>query len=214
MVLGIALSLVLIGPVFFMLIETSLIKGSRAAIIMDLGVLSADIFCIVLAYYGSREIAAYIQTHPVLFKMGAIVIFIYGCFMIYSRGNFRFKDEFFSSKSAWRLFAKGFLLNFANVGILVFWIYVVLFISVNYDHNYQFFIYIFIVLGTFFAVDLLKIFLASKLHNKFSNQLVYKIRRICGVLLIAFGLFLFIKSFFSVPFVNKSLLQNMFDHHP
>lgn len=210
MTLGIMLSLILIGPVFFMLIETSLLKGTKAAVIMDLGVLSADIVCITLAYYSSREIAAYIQMHPSLFKMGAVIIFIYGWFMLYSRNDLHFKDEISRSDSTLRLFAKGFFLNFVNIGIMVFWISVVLVVSATYNHFYEFFIYMSTVLGTFFAVDLLKIFLAGKFQHKFKDQLVYKIRRIFGILLILSGSFLFVKSFFSIPSIDRDLPLHMF----
>ena len=46
----------MIGPVFFMLIQTSILKGARAAIIFDLGVIIGDICFILLAYYGSRSL--------------------------------------------------------------------------------------------------------------------------------------------------------------
>ena len=36
----------MIGPVFFVLLETSVTKGFRAAVVFDLGVIVADIFFI------------------------------------------------------------------------------------------------------------------------------------------------------------------------
>ena len=39
-----------IGPVFFILIETSITKGIRSALAFDIGAISGDIFFIVLAY--------------------------------------------------------------------------------------------------------------------------------------------------------------------
>ncbi len=215
MTLGITLSFILIGPVFFMLIETSLSKGTKAAVIMNLGVLSSDIVCITLAYYSSREIVAYIQMHPSLFKIGAVIISIYGWFMLYSRNDLHFKkDEIFPSNSALRVFAKGFFLSFVNIGIMVFWISVVLVVSTTYNRAYEFFLYISIVLCTFFTVDLLKIFLASKFQHKFKDQLVYKIRRIFGFLLILSGIFLFIKSFFSIPSIDRDLPLRIFKNSP
>ena len=44
----------MIGPVFFMLIKTSILKGARAAIIFDIGVILADVVFILFAYYGSQ----------------------------------------------------------------------------------------------------------------------------------------------------------------
>jgi len=84
---GILLSLVLIGPVFFLLIETSLTKGHRAAMVLDLGVIIADILCICVAYYGSQDLEGYINSHPALYRIGGFIIIIYGLFMILSKGN-------------------------------------------------------------------------------------------------------------------------------
>ena len=47
--LGIFLSF-LVGPVFFVLLETSAVKGFRAAFVFDLGVVLADILFIAVAY--------------------------------------------------------------------------------------------------------------------------------------------------------------------
>ena len=53
--LGIFLSF-LIGPVFFVLLETSAVKGFRAAFVLDLGVVSADIIFIFIAYFSSYRL--------------------------------------------------------------------------------------------------------------------------------------------------------------
>jgi threonine/homoserine/homoserine lactone efflux protein len=47
-VLGFMLSLVFIGPIFFLLIETSFSRGPKHALALDLGVISAD-----LLHFGS-----------------------------------------------------------------------------------------------------------------------------------------------------------------
>ena len=52
---GIFLSF-MIGPVFFVLLETSIIKGFRAALVFDLGVVLGDIFFICVAYLVSYRL--------------------------------------------------------------------------------------------------------------------------------------------------------------
>ena len=46
----------MIGPVFFMLLKTSILKGARAAIAFNLGVILGDISFILIAYFGSRNL--------------------------------------------------------------------------------------------------------------------------------------------------------------
>jgi threonine/homoserine/homoserine lactone efflux protein len=57
----------MIGPVFFMLIQISILKGARAAIAFDIGVLLGDISFILIAYYGSRPLLEKIKDDPRLF---------------------------------------------------------------------------------------------------------------------------------------------------
>ncbi len=64
--LGILLSF-LIGPVFFVLLETSVTKGFRAAMVFDFGVIAADILFIVVAYFSSYRLIESIKDEPALF---------------------------------------------------------------------------------------------------------------------------------------------------
>ena len=49
---------IMIGPVFFVLLETSIRKGARAALALDLGVLLSDLVYILIAYVFYSEVAA------------------------------------------------------------------------------------------------------------------------------------------------------------
>ena len=54
----------MIGPVFFMLIQTSIVKGVKAAITFNLGVILGDITFIFIAYFGSRHLLEKIKDDP------------------------------------------------------------------------------------------------------------------------------------------------------
>ena len=87
--LGIMLAFT-IGPVFFILIETSITKGIRSALAFDLGAISGDIFFILLAYWGTSQLSAYIENNPNLFLYGGLLIIIYGLFSyLKERKDFR-----------------------------------------------------------------------------------------------------------------------------
>ena len=68
----------MIGPVFFMLIQISILKGARAAIAFDIGVILGDISFILIAYYGSRSLLEKIKDDPRLFFLGGLVLIVYG----------------------------------------------------------------------------------------------------------------------------------------
>ncbi|NCT10266.1 MAG: LysE family transporter [Flavobacteriia bacterium] len=192
----------MIGPVFFMLIKTSILKGARAAIAFDLGVILGDITFILLAYYGSRSLLEKIKDDSRLFFIGGLVLIIYGLITYFDKENK--KQALETSKlvavsiknNYLKLFVKGFFLNFINIGVLTFWLGAVLVIGPSLDMNrIAIFSYFgFIILGYFFT-DLVKIFLAKKLKDKMTPALVFRIKRIMGIILIVCGVFLMLKGF-------------------
>lgn len=211
----------LIGPVFFVTIETSLVVGLKAAIILNLGVILADITCIFLSYFSNITIIKYLDAHPSIFKLCGIIILIYGLYtMIYTKkvnNNSKIK-----SSSYLKFFIKGFLLNIVNVGVIIFWLSVVLLVSTIYNNNnYNFILYIMILLFTSFCIDLCKIFLGLKIYHKYNEiyckykynnngLLNNKIRKIIGIILIIFGTFIFIKSFFHTSLLELKYKRLLF----
>jgi threonine/homoserine/homoserine lactone efflux protein len=68
----------MIGPVFFVLLETSVVKGFRAAIVFDLGVVLADVIFILIAFFSSYRLIQSIKNDPALFIFGGLVMLTYG----------------------------------------------------------------------------------------------------------------------------------------
>src|SRR5690606_7443947 len=67
-----------IGPVFFVLLETSAIKGIRAGIAFDLGVITSDIIFILIAYFSTNQILEKLKDDPALFIFGGVLLLCYG----------------------------------------------------------------------------------------------------------------------------------------
>ena len=192
----------MIGPVFFMLIQTSILKGARAAIVFDLGVLLGDLSFILIAYYGSRSLLEEIKDDPRLFFVGGLVLIIYGLITYLEKENK--KEALEAAKiievpiknNYLKLFFKGFFLNFINVGVLAFWLGTVLVIGPSLKMNQNaIFWYFGTVLISYFVTDLGKIFLAKQLKNKMTPQVIFRIKKIMGVILIVCGIFLILKGF-------------------
>ena len=68
----------MIGPVFFVLLETSVIKGFRAAIVFDIGVLLADVLFITVAYFSSFQLLENLSNQPGLYVFGGVILLVYG----------------------------------------------------------------------------------------------------------------------------------------
>jgi threonine/homoserine/homoserine lactone efflux protein len=133
--IGFFLSFVL-GPVFFVLIETSITKGFRAAISLDLGVILADVFFIVFCYYTSKQLVDNINNQPGLFVLGGSILFLYGVYIFIQRKKEDQKIELEESSTNYiGLFVKGFALNIINIAVLLFWAGVILVVVPNLNRT-------------------------------------------------------------------------------
>ena len=193
--IGIVLSLILIGPVFFMLLETSVSRGWKAAITLNLGVISADILCILIAYFGSKDLALAIQNNPSIYIFGGFFILIYGLVMFVSKPNLKMRNVHLVNQNYFRTFMNGFLLNILNIGVIVFWFFIVSTIVIQYPKEEETLLYMGIVLVTFFSIDLLKIFLAQKVKESFTIRRIFYFKKTIGFILMIFGIIVILKGF-------------------
>lgn len=200
--LGIGLAF-MVGPVFFTLIETSITKGVRAAIVFDLGVFLADIIFITIAYFGSVGLFNRIQTDERFFWFGGIILIAFGIYTIYKKkkiaGIENSELKIAENTKYLPLFLKGFFLNFINVGVLAFWFAVVIAVSSNFELNERKIVQHFVVVMiTIFLVDLGKITVAKQLKSRLTPAVLQKIQITLGVFFIVFGLGLIAKQFVTI----------------
>jgi len=204
--IGIGLAF-MIGPVFFVLLETSATKGFRAAIIFDLGVVLADIVFIYFAYYGSRTMLEKIKDDPRLFILGGGILFVYGLLTYYKRRKPIITDAeivIVERNNYINLFMKGFFLNFINIGVLAFWLGLVVVISPNLEMNdNRIFNYFTAIIIAYFFTDIVKILLAKQLKNKLTPHVIRKIKRGMGIALMVFGIGLASKGFIPKETMKK-----------
>ena len=203
----------MIGPVFFMLIQTSIIKGARAAIVFDLGVMLGDVVFILMAYYGSKSLLEKIKDDPKMFLIGGLILLIYGLITYLDKSQKRaIQDEtlVLTEKSNYtKLFIKGFLLNFINVGVLAFWLGMIVVVGPNLEMDPgKIFNYFALILVSYFITDIGKIVLAKQLKRKLTPTVIYKIKRTMGILLMIFGVALLLKGIIPKEKLN---LKNVID---
>ncbi|EIJ38326.1 putative threonine efflux protein [Galbibacter orientalis DSM 19592] len=200
--LGILLAFT-IGPVFFVLLETSAIKGFRAAFSFDLGVVLGDIAFILIAYFSTNKILHKIKDDPSLFIFGGILLITYGvisfikCKSDYKKDIRNAINQVVVKRNYMRLFFKGFLLNFINVGVLGFWLGIIIIFGPKLEMNDdRIFIFITTILITYLFIDCIKILLAKQLRNKLTPKRIFKIKRIISLILVLFGFVLVLQGFF------------------
>jgi threonine/homoserine/homoserine lactone efflux protein len=191
------------GAVFFVLLETSVLKGFKAAIAFDLGAITSDVVFILIAYFSSYKLLEKIKDEPALFIFGGLVMFTYGIISLMKLKKVS-KNELVDDaskdiirKDYMSLFIKGFLLNFINIGVLGFWLAIIITWGPKLDMDpSRIFLFFVSVIGAYFAVDLCKIMLAKQLRSKLTTRNIQKIKQGISIILMIFGLALLFQGWF------------------
>ena len=85
--LGILLSFSF-GPLFFILLETSISKGIKQAFFIDVGVVFSDITFFSIAYFGASKIITE-ENQPALFVLGGVLLASYGALSFFKNVNLK-----------------------------------------------------------------------------------------------------------------------------
>ncbi|MBB4800853.1 threonine/homoserine/homoserine lactone efflux protein [Flavobacterium nitrogenifigens] len=204
----------MVGPVFFILLETSITKGFRAAIVFDFGVVLGDIFFIAIAYLGSYRLISSLKDKPALFIFGGIIMLAYGIIsFVKLKKEEKINDEEIDrdiiKRNYGSLFVKGFLLNVINIGVLGFWLAVIISVGPKLEmQNSRMFTFFAAVIITYLLVDCLKILLAKQLKSKMTPTNILKIKKGISIVLMVFGVALMVQGWFPK---EKEMVKNAFE---
>jgi len=199
----------LLGPVFFVLLETAAIKGFRAAISFDLGVIFADIVFLLIAYLSTTKLLTSLKDDPSLFIFGGMILATYGVMsFLQNKKSILLDDDTPDVRKLNRndylgLAARGFLLNFINIGVLGFWLGLIIVFgpTLNMEPN-RMIVFFSTILFTYLFFDVLKILLAKKLNRKLTPDRIYKTKKGISVLLVTFGIILMVRGIFPKKMEN------------
>ena len=186
----------IMGPVFWVLLETSITKGFKAAVAFDLGVMFADVCFIGICYLGSFQLLEDEQNKQGLFVLGGTILLLYGIFSWINRAK-KNKDQpdiQESKENYFGLAAKGFAINILNVGVFIFWGGVTIVSSPASGKSFTSFVLFFsIVLLSYFITDLLKISVANRFKSLLTGKGIVIVNSIVSLILIVSGVVLILK---------------------
>lgn len=193
----------MVGPVFFVLLETSIRKGARAALSFDAGVLLSDFIYILIAYIFYSEVANLTEgkNTEIAKIIGGGLFIVYGTVTFFKKLKHPPLDDdgnvIQNQKDYLFLFLKGFLLNFANPLVIFYWFSVMTLASkstkLSNGESAPVMFFILIIMLTFFFFDLLKILGAKKLRPLVTDNLLKSLNQFIGIVFVGFGVFLLIK---------------------
>ena len=188
--MGLLLSL-MVGPVFFMLISTSMEQGFKNAAVLALGILISDLFYVLITYFGISFLTQSPFLEKALGYAGGGILFGFGISFwrkkaIHRPNSGGLITVQYRKRTA---FAKGFGVNGINPFVLLFWISIASLVSSKSDwSNLDRFAYYLGLLLTVFGIDLFKAFLAGKLSHLMTPRLRGILNKGVGVLICYFGL--------------------------
>lgn len=190
----------MIGPAFFLLLETSIKKGVRAALAFDFGILISDLIYIAIAYIFYGEVAKLVAgKHTELLKtIGGVLFIIYGVVSFFKKSKIQSQEEIDNSSNTSKdyliQFLKGLMLNLVNPMVIFYWFSVM---ALGTEHGADSWVdnilFIGVLLLTFFSIDVLKIMGAKKLRPFITDQLLGSLNRITGSILFLFGVVLLLQ---------------------
>ena len=203
--IGLFLSVVVnMGPAFITLVQTSLHRGFKSAAWFATGVILNDAMVVSLCILTSVQVVMRTGFEAALACIGAgVILLLFGVFtyrkkvkdreqreqMIEQRSEEIIKNQ--NDRPAWFVFlAKGFVLNILNPFVWLFWFGTVAFVAGKMGGNkLSTLVFFGIILGTTFAVELLKAWGAAQLKQFLTPERTTLINKIAGVMLMLIGVY-------------------------
>ena len=189
--MGLFLS-IFIGPVFFLLIDTSIKKGVSKAFIMDAGVLFSDLAWIIVLYWGiDKYLGDFLESPQAMIFAGSIFIL----FGVSSLFKMKKRSIVLKDKKTSKLFLEGFLLNSVNPSVALFWIGTITFAVKRFNNDL---VWILIFFGCIFItviiIDAIKFILASRLSHFLNEKRQRRFSLITSLILLSFGIYMVLSS--------------------
>ena len=202
---------VMVGPVFFILLETSITKGIRAALALDIGVFISDILYILFALSFVDQISSINSgENKLIFGfIGGSIFIIYGTFYFFKKSKMvdltmeaenTSKEVAAAPKDYLLLGLKGFILNIANPAVIFYWLSILSLAAQSVPDNTKnpntwILLFLSILLGTYFGIDVLKVFTAKRLRTLVNQNLLNALNILIGLIFFLTGIFQIIKNF-------------------
>lgn len=211
-IIGLTLALIMgFGPSFFTLIQTSINRGFKSAMLLDIGIILNDIMIVALMMMTNVQFN--IKSEKGLMYAGisaGIILIIFGIYtytlspkrvISISENNNNSIDkmnEKFNDDPKWYVYVtKGFLINVFNPFVWIFWITCVATASSSYGGNKDSLIIFF--LGIFLTAlffDILKALGAYSLKKFFTEKMLKILNKITGIALILSAIYIIVRALF------------------
>jgi threonine/homoserine/homoserine lactone efflux protein len=201
-ILGLSLAFLLgFGPAFFALIQTGIYRGFWPGFLLAAGIIINDLVIVVLSLLGTTQAMVNMGSYMWIAIMGGGLLIAFGI-ITYRRkpavNNFE-EEQNMKKPHPMEFVGKGFLLNFVNPFVWIFWLGIVVGLTARFQADTPSLIRFFgTALSIVFVSDVFKTYAASRFRELINVKFLGWINKIAGVGLITFGIFLIIRSFIEI----------------
>lgn len=184
---------VFIGPSFFTLLQTSIHRGFRSAVLLALGIFLSDCTLIMLSYIGAAQIVDKPENQMAFGFVGGLILIIIGIYTFSRKVHIETDESEMYSRPPHLItyVVKGYILNIANPFLWIFWIGVMGYVTANISLEEKIMAIFYAgTLGTVLFTDLVKSYIANKIKSFLKPKLMTNINRVIGIVLVVFGVVL------------------------
>jgi threonine/homoserine/homoserine lactone efflux protein len=183
---GLILSISL-GATFFMLVETSISRGFKAALLFDFGVFASDLLCVIIAYFFASEIMNKITQNFYVGLFGGVAFIGFGLNSMIERQNQPSRQ--LSSNQSLKRMLSGFIINTINPSVFIFWLGTIAVALTQFKFaGKQIVLYFATTLSVTVLMDILKIYSACWLKTVLTPRTIRILYVFSGSVLILFGI--------------------------
>lgn len=187
---GIVLAL-LVGPVFFTILQTSIERGFWSGVFVAIGVALSDTLYITLSYHGLSQLFHDPTFQVYLGYVGGAILLCFGVYYLFikSRKMTGYSLAHVKERSPYRLMAKGFIINGLSPMVLIFWIGTVGVATseFGYTSTSKAIMFFGSIVLTVFITDICKAKLADKLRVLLTHRFISLLNIVLGLVLTVFG---------------------------
>jgi threonine/homoserine/homoserine lactone efflux protein len=197
---GLLISILLFGPAFFKLMNTSMKEGLFKGWWLATGVLISDLIVVILLIWGLSDF----MDNPYFKQYYSLIAGIAMVIMGIKSINHKYKaflKSYTERSLGGQSLLSGLALNLINPFTIILWFNVLSAISLKYDTEsaiqFKLTANIIGILTTIYLMDIIKVFLANLIGKKLSHKVFFIVNKYFGGIFIIIGV-VFLFNFFTI----------------
>lgn len=185
---------ILVGPIVIAMVELSILKGKKIALVFGLGVWLSDTTYIYLTHIGLSSFLTHEKVRFVLGILGGIVLMSMGIYSFLTSAQ-ALQTSNIKVTDVRNAFFKGVMINIFNPFVVVMWIGIYAYLQ-NQEASGNDKMYYFIgFMSVIITLDITRIWISSKVKHFISGNKIAWIRKVAGVGLVIFGIAMIFRIF-------------------